>query len=83
MPHVRSATTVDLQLFMGLNRSWPHTRVSLNIQNVLNQPPPFVDNPYGYDISNSQPLGRMLSLRVSTDWTGLSDKQFESYNWQK
>jgi iron complex outermembrane recepter protein len=71
VPHVRSATTVDLQLF-GLTRSddhwWDNLRLSLNVQNVFNQSPPFVDSPFGYDISNAQPRGRTVSLLASKDW---------------
>jgi outer membrane receptor protein involved in Fe transport len=71
IPHVRSATTLDLQLFgrlPGSDRWSSETRLSLSIQNLFNQPPPFVDNPYGYDISNTQPLGRTLSVLLSTHW---------------
>jgi len=69
-PHVRSATTLDLQLFEALtvDRWWGVSRVSLNILNVFNQGPPHVDNPYGYDIANFQPLSRVISLFVGKDW---------------
>ena len=41
---------------------------ALNAVNVFNQSPPFVDSMYGYDVVNSQPLGRVLSLSVRKKW---------------
>ena len=71
MPHVRSATTVDLELFGLAPRYefwWDNMRLSLYVQNVLNQSPPPVDSVFGYDKSNAQPLGRTVSLLASINW---------------
>jgi hypothetical protein len=41
---------------------------SINVVNVLNHDPPFVDDQYGYDAYNVQPLGRVVSADISKDW---------------
>jgi iron complex outermembrane recepter protein len=48
--------------------AWSGLDFTLNAVNVFNQSPPFADNAYGYDTSNFQPLGRVLSLSVSKRW---------------
>jgi outer membrane receptor protein involved in Fe transport len=71
LPRIDSLTTVDLQLryhtakdagFLG------GMEFALNAVNVFNQSPPFADNLYGYDLTNYQPLGRVLSLSVRKKW---------------
>lgn len=66
-------TTVDLQLrwtpksslikLDGL--SW-----TLNVQNLFDAAPPFYDNPLaiGYDPTNAEPLGRMVTLQLTKAW---------------
>lgn len=53
-------------------------RLALNIQNVLDEDPPFVNltrdtnlgltEPVGFDPTNANPLGRFVSLEVSKAW---------------
>jgi hypothetical protein len=71
LPRIDSLTTVDLQFryhtakdagFLG------GMEFALNAVNVFNQSPPFADNLYGYDLTNYQPLGRVLSLSVRKKW---------------
>lgn len=69
---VKPWTTVDLQL------RWQPKQVagmdglaaSLSVQNLFNAAPPFFDNPLaiGYDPTNADPLGRMLTLQISKAW---------------
>jgi iron complex outermembrane receptor protein len=44
--------------------------VSLDVQNLLNAAPPFVNNQvgYGYDPVNANALGRVVSLQVDKKW---------------
>ena len=44
------------------------TDLSLNVVNVFNHSPPFVDNQFGYDVSNVQALGRVISLDLTERW---------------
>jgi iron complex outermembrane recepter protein len=70
-PRVGSLTTLDLQLRYRTppnSGAWSGLDFTLNAVNVFNQSPPFADNAYGYDTSNFQPLGRVLSLSVSKRW---------------
>src|SRR5690606_26853811 len=44
--------------------------LSLSIQNIFDEDPPFVNNVtgYGYDPSNHSPLGRVVSLQLRQRW---------------
>jgi iron complex outermembrane recepter protein len=70
-PEISSWTTVDVRF---LYRTRPGAawlggvEFSVNAVNVLNHDPPFVDDPYGYDSYNVQPLGRVVSAEVSKRW---------------
>ncbi|MDB6089611.1 MAG: TonB-dependent receptor, partial [Gammaproteobacteria bacterium] len=71
IPRVAPWTTVDLQLHYRTPRDagiWADTELVLNGVNILNQSPPFVDNQFGFDIVNTQPLGRVISLTVRRSW---------------
>jgi outer membrane receptor protein involved in Fe transport len=71
LPHIDSLTTLDVQLRYGAPAGaglWSGLELSLNAVNVFNQSPPFADNLYGYDSSNFQPLGRVLSLTLKKNW---------------
>lgn len=66
-PKVDSWTTVDVNLkysFEGL------TSVTLNVQNLLDEDPPFVVNGRGtgYDPTNATALGRFVSMSVKYNW---------------
>ncbi|SFI51975.1 TonB-dependent receptor [Caulobacter sp. UNC279MFTsu5.1] len=69
---VQPWTTLDLQLHWQPERlagvrglSW-----SLNVQNLFDTAPPFYDNPLGmgYDPTNADPLGRMVTLQLTKAW---------------
>jgi hypothetical protein len=47
---------------------WSGLELSFNAVNVFNQSAPFVNNEFGYDQSNFQSLGRVLSLSVVKQW---------------
>lgn len=71
LPRVASSTTVDsqLQYQAGVcSEWWCGTEVTLNAVNIFNRAPPFVDNSYGYDVANAQPLGRVVSVEVRRRW---------------
>ena len=66
---VNSWTTVDAQLRYATeeNENWySGVAVSLNLQNLFDEEPPFVNNPagIGYDPNNADALGRFVSLQV-------------------
>jgi hypothetical protein len=42
--------------------------LSVNVVNVLNHDPPFVDDLYGYDVYNVQALGRVVSADITKRW---------------
>lgn len=69
---VKPWTTIDAQLrwqpksLLGVDGlTW-----SLNVQNLLDEGPPFYDNPLaiGYDPANADPLGRMVTLQLTKAW---------------
>jgi len=71
VPRVGAWTTVDLQAAYRTGKGGglaSGTQVTLNIVNLLNHDPPFVDNQFGYDVYNVQALGRVISLNVRKSW---------------
>ena len=71
VPEMGSLTTLDLQLRYHLAESagWlGGMDFAVNAVNVFNQSPPFADTVLGYDSSNYQPFGRVLSLTVTKKW---------------
>ena len=70
MPSVRAWTTVDVQAryrMAGVLESG-RTDLTVNVVNVFNRNPPFVDSQFGYDVFNVQALGRVLSLDLTEWW---------------
>ena len=71
IPDVSPWATVDARF---LYRTRPDTgwlsgvEFALNAVNVFNHDPPFVDEQYGYDSYNVQPLGRVVSADISKRW---------------
>ena len=64
-------TTVDLQgRWRGEVLAARNLTLTLNVQNLFDQDPPFYDNPLaiGYDPANADPLGRMISLQLTKTW---------------
>jgi iron complex outermembrane recepter protein len=71
VPDVSPWTTVDVRFLYRTrpDASWlGGVEFSLNAVNVLNHDPPFVDDEYGYDAYNVQPLGRVVSADFSKRW---------------
>ena len=51
------------------DEGWPGgMEFSLNVVNVLNHAPPFVDDSIGYDVYNVQALGRVVSADIIKRW---------------
>ena len=74
-PNVSSWTTVDLTLQYDLRETLQQIRVrqaalTLNAINILDRDPPFVGSQIGayYDGVNASPLGRFLSVQLTTRW---------------
>ncbi len=71
---VGSWTTLDLQLSYdtraGDQSPMADVLISLNVQNVFDEDPPFLNNSVGvgYDEENADPLGRFISLQVRKRW---------------
>ncbi len=70
LPNVSAWAGVDVQVAYRMAGVLPsgRTDLSLNVVNVLNHSPPFVDSQFGYDIANFQALGRVLSLHLTERW---------------
>ena len=73
---VDSWTTFDLQLgyrFQGPSAGWLNgTRIALNVQNVLDEDAPFVNDAQGigFDPANGDLRGRFISLQIIKEWGG-------------
>jgi iron complex outermembrane receptor protein len=70
VPNVRSWTTFDLKLRYRTPSTgwWSGIELALTAVNLFDEPPPFVDDVYGYDVANVQPLGRVIGLNFSKRW---------------
>jgi iron complex outermembrane recepter protein len=71
VPTVTPWTTVDVRVVyrMRSGAGWlSGMEFAVNAVNVLNHDPPFVDDEYGYDEYNVQPLGRVVSADISKRW---------------
>ena len=67
---IDSQTTLDLRAayHFGAFEDGNGTEISLNVSNVFDEAPPFVNTLFGYDQSNGDPLGRVVSLQLTTGW---------------
>ncbi|EQD39776.1 TonB-dependent receptor-like protein, partial [mine drainage metagenome] len=71
---IASWTTVDLQMAYRVvsgHLPWNGLQVALSCTNCLNRAPPPVKTTsylFGYDPTNSSPMGRFLSLTVRKRW---------------
>jgi iron complex outermembrane recepter protein len=43
-------------------------RLALNVSNVFDEAPPFLNQPLGYDAANADPYGRVIALSLSKAW---------------
>jgi outer membrane receptor protein involved in Fe transport len=64
-------TTVDLDVAYSTGKGaglLSGVMVSLNVKNMLGKDPPFVNTELGYDVTNADPYGRVVSLLVTKAW---------------
>jgi len=57
--HVSDYNTVDLLLGVDVT---PHFTVSIDVRNLFDKDPPFVDVARGYDPQSADPIGRLISV---------------------
>ena len=63
--------TVDVQFNLSLDRiAAPGLRVTLGVENLFDEDPPFYDGPggYGFDPGQASLLGRVVSLQLTRRW---------------
>lgn len=70
---INSFTTLDLTIGVRLSRELKIDKdgkyqANLSITNIFADSPPFADNGLGYDASNADPLGRVVSLEAKIIW---------------
>ncbi len=75
---VSAWTTVDMNVGYDLSGSPSNdgTRLSLAVQNLLDEDPPFLSDasgsgivyPIGFDPANANPLGRLITLSITQRW---------------
>ena len=67
---IDSFVTLDLNASYGFggNSSLAGLTVSLNIANVLDEDPPFVNQTSGYDGGKASPYGRLFSIGLTKSW---------------
>ena len=71
VPYVSPWTTLDARAVYRTraDAGWlSGMELSLNVVNVLNHDPPFVDDYVGYDVYNDQALGRVVNANISKRW---------------
>ncbi|MGH8295177.1 MAG: TonB-dependent receptor, partial [Steroidobacteraceae bacterium] len=70
VPDVSPWTTLDARIFYRTRQSgWLRgLELSVSAVNALNHSPPFVDDQFGYDAYNVQPIGRVVSADISKRW---------------
>lgn len=66
--NVSSWTTVDVSLAYEFEE--PGVEARLNVRNLFNEDPPFLNNPIGvgYDPENADAMGRFISLQLTKTW---------------
>lgn len=63
-------TTLDLQLsYRTRTHGWLNNlEVALNAVNVFDEDPPFANTPTGFDATNANAYGRLISLQATLGW---------------
>ncbi len=56
------------RLHFGTSGMFEGMQVYLDASNVLDEDPPFVNAPIGFDPFNANPIGRLLTVGVSKKW---------------
>ena len=65
---IDSYTTVDLHVGYDLSQLSDGLSVALDVQNVADEEPPFVNIAGGYDPQSASPIGRLVALSVRKAW---------------
>ncbi|MFT3727871.1 MAG: TonB-dependent receptor [Terricaulis sp.] len=68
---IKSDATVDARIaYLIGDADQPGSEISLNVQNLFDRDPPFVNNPtgYAYDPANASLMGRVVSLELRHRW---------------
>lgn len=67
---IHSYVTLDLNSSyqFGGNSSLAGLTLSLNVANVLDEDPPFVNQVSGYDGGKASPYGRLFSIGIIKSW---------------
>lgn len=68
---IDARNTLDAQVNVALDRfAAPGLRLTLGVENLLDEDPPFYDGPngYGFDPGQASLLGRVVSLQISKRW---------------
>lgn len=68
---VEAWTTVDLNMSYRLEAGegwWNNTTIAINTRNLFDEDPPFVNQNFGYDSANADPVGRFISVSASKSW---------------
>lgn len=67
---IRGRNLVDLQLRYAMPRisESSSTEFSLTVSNLFDTPPPFVNGPFGFDLLNAQPFGRVTHFSLQKRW---------------
>lgn len=70
-PRVKAWTTADLNVRYGFKAGrLAGSSVSVNVQNLFDQDPPFYDSAFGagYDATAASPLGRVITVSLTKTW---------------
>ncbi len=66
--HIHASYPIDLHVGYTIPNDWSAwttgTSLSLTINNLLDQKPPFYNNGLGYDPDNASPVGRIVQLSI-------------------
>ena len=63
--HIHASYPLDVHVSYNLPNDWVEgTTLSLTVNNILDQKPPFYDSGLGYDPDNASPLGRIAQLAI-------------------
>ena len=65
---IDSYTTVDLHIGYDLDTWVEGLSVALDLQNALDEEPPFVNIAGGYDPQVASPLGRLVAVSARMKW---------------
>lgn len=70
---ISSHSTFDLTFSISMDKNLnirddSPIRLNFNVLNLFDNDPPFVDNDYGYDGANTEPLGRFIAVEAVVKW---------------